>query len=86
MSEKKRRTVTTIESHEFWIVKRPVTERPDIVCHTCSEGSTMLTPEAAAEQAGVSQRTVLRWVEEGAVHFAETAEGRLFVCLAPLTI
>ena len=41
----------------------------------------MLTPEAAAEQAGVSQRTVLRWVNEGVIHFTETAEGKLLVCL-----
>jgi hypothetical protein len=42
----------------------------------------MLTPQQAAEQAGVSQRTVFRWIDEGTVHFAETAE-EMFVCLAP---
>lgn len=86
MSDKKRHTVTTIETHEFWIVRRPAPQRPAVLCAACpGDTETMLTPEAAAEQAGVSQRTVLRWVDEGVIHFAETAEGKLFVCLAPLT-
>jgi hypothetical protein len=29
MSEKKRTTVTTIETHEVWIIRRPVPELPD---------------------------------------------------------
>jgi len=45
----------------------------------------MLTPQQAAQQEGVCERTVFRWIDEGVIHFAETAEG-LFVCLAPLTI
>jgi excisionase family DNA binding protein len=81
----KRHTVTTIESHEFWIVRRPEEGSQEILCDRCSGVSEMLTPQQAAEQAGVSQRTVFRWIDEGVVHFAETAEG-MFVCLAPLTI
>jgi excisionase family DNA binding protein len=45
----------------------------------------MLTPQEAAEQTGVSQRTVFRWIDEGVIHFADTAEG-IFVCLVPLTV
>ncbi len=85
MSEKTRHTVTTIESHEYWIVRRPEPESPNVLCEACLGKSRMLTPHEAAGQAGVSQRTVFRWIDEGAVHFAETTEG-LFVCLAPLTI
>ena len=85
MSEKRRRTVTTIENHEFWIVRRPAPARIEIFCPLCPAKTGMLTPQEAAEQAGVSQRTVFRWIDEGAIHFAETPDG-LFVCLAPLTI
>jgi excisionase family DNA binding protein len=46
----------------------------------------MLAPQEAARRAGVSQRTVYRWVEDGRIHFAETTDGGLFVCLAPLLI
>jgi len=84
MSEKRRHKVTTIESHEYWVVRRPETARAKIQCQACPGAPDMLTPQEAAEQAGVSQRTVFRWIDEGSVHFADTTEG-LFVCLAPLT-
>ena len=29
MSQKKRTTVTTIETHEVWIIRRPASEVPD---------------------------------------------------------
>jgi excisionase family DNA binding protein len=86
MSEKKRHTVTTIETHETWIVRRPATESTAIVCAACPGERRMLTPKQAAEEAGVTNRTVYRWVDEGVIHFLETEEGNLFVCLAPLTI
>ena len=86
MSDKKRHTVTTIETHEFWVVKRPAQQSPEIICAACPGEARMLTPQQAATQAGVSDRTVYRWVDEGLIHFLETAEGSLFVCLAPLTI
>jgi len=85
MSEKRRHTVTTIESHEYWIVKMPDQRPREILCSACPNASVMFTPQEAAEQTGVSQRTVFRWIDEGVIHFAETAEG-MFVCLAPLTI
>ncbi|MFN2578360.1 MAG: hypothetical protein ABR607_11785 [Pyrinomonadaceae bacterium] len=85
MSRKKRHTVTTIESHEVWIIKRPAPTTAKILCEICAGGSTMLTPQRAATEAGVSERTVFRWIDDGAIHFAETADG-MFVCLAPLTV
>ena len=86
MSGKRRHTVTTIESHEVWVIKRPVPTVTDVLCKACPGVSAMLTTEEAAAEAGVSQRTVFRWIDEGAIHFAETDQGKLFVCLAPLTI
>jgi len=85
MSAKRRHTVTTIESHEYWIVRRPDEETPNVLCEACPGKLGMLTPQQAAQQEGVCERTVFRWIDEGVIHFAETAEG-LFVCLAPLTI
>jgi hypothetical protein len=40
----------------------------------------MLRPEEAAAAAGVTVRTVNRWVEAAAVHFDETADGLLLIC------
>jgi len=41
----------------------------------------MGTPEEAAMMAGVSWRTISQWVEEGRVHFTETPEGLLLICI-----
>jgi hypothetical protein len=40
----------------------------------------MLHPNEAAVAAGVSVRTVNRWVEADTVHFDETASGLLLIC------
>jgi len=45
----------------------------------------MFTPAEAALQTNVSQRVVYRWIEAGLIHFAETVNGGLFVCIASLT-
>ncbi len=84
MTKKRRHRVTTIESHEVWIIKRPASDGPKTVCEACDGASPMLTLQEAAVQAGVSQRTIFRWIDEEAVHFSETSD-TLFVCLAPLT-
>lgn len=44
----------------------------------------MLSPDEAAALTGVGARTIYRWVEAGLVHFAETAEGSLLICLNSL--
>lgn len=82
----KRRTVTTIETHEVWVVRSRLSPQ-GLVCASCmDEGRRMLTAQEAALCAGVSQRTVYRWVEDGRIHFTETPDGSVFVCLAPLII
>jgi hypothetical protein len=40
----------------------------------------MLHPNEAAVAAGVSVRTVNRWVEADTVHFDETVSGLLLIC------
>jgi hypothetical protein len=44
----------------------------------------MLTPEQAAEAAGVSTRHVFRWLEADRLHFVETASLSPLVCAASL--
>jgi excisionase family DNA binding protein len=46
----------------------------------------MFTPEEAAAMMKVSQRTIYRWVEAGRIHFRETENGNLLVCLIPLSV
>ena len=40
----------------------------------------MITPHQAAAMAGVSSRTIYRWIEEAKLHFTEELGGGLFVC------
>jgi predicted site-specific integrase-resolvase len=44
----------------------------------------MLPPETAATISGITLRTLFRWIESGHIHFVETPEGSLFVCLESL--
>jgi hypothetical protein len=85
MGTKKRTKTTeiTVERSEVVVVlraKKTVYAR----CEACGARMRMLTPEEASEAAGVSTRTIYRGAEAGKVHFTETAEGKLFVCLSSL--
>src|SRR5687767_6474792 len=85
-----KRTKTTeiiIETDEVFVVRgvavpsaRPVNRW----CAGCGADSAMLAPEAAARATGTSARQIYRLVEAGRVHFAETPDGALFVCLSSL--
>jgi excisionase family DNA binding protein len=80
-----RKTVVTIETHQILVVRRTAQMQTPL-CAACADEVGMLTPLEAAHLVGVSQRTVYHWVEDERIHFAETADGDLFVCLAPLLI
>jgi predicted site-specific integrase-resolvase len=45
----------------------------------------MISPEHAARIAGVSTRTIYAWLESGKVHFLDTPEALLLICLDSLT-
>ena len=53
-------------------------------CAACAQTVMMLTPEDAATVAGVSARTIYRWVETDRAHFDEAPNGTLRVCLNSL--
>ena len=44
----------------------------------------MVTPDEAAALCSVSTRVIYRYLEDGAMHFIETAKGELFICLRTL--
>jgi hypothetical protein len=76
----KRRTEITIETHRVIAIHG---RRGAALawCEACRASVQMVTPEAAAVLARVSPRAVYRWVEAEEVHFVETADGWLLVCL-----
>jgi excisionase family DNA binding protein len=54
-------------------------------CPRCSQQTKMITVDEAATVAGVSSRTIYRWADVDTLHFTETSEGRLLICLKSIT-
>jgi hypothetical protein len=75
---RKRRTVITIESQRFTIVRSR--RSIELWCERCGRKLPMLTPEAAAALAGVSPRAIYRCIESGELHSVETGGGALLIC------
>ena len=73
----------TVETHELLIIRRP-RRAACAWCPACAAEAELVTAEEAAAAAGLSRRTVYRWVEAGRLHFSETPEGWLRVCLKSL--
>jgi hypothetical protein len=78
-----KRTEITIEKHRVLMVRRRG-ESMQMRCAECGEQALMVMPHEAAAIAGVSVRTVNRWVEAQMIHFAEAADGQLFICVNSL--
>ena len=53
-------------------------------CTGCGEEVEMVTPEHAAEIAGVTLRTIYRWIDAGNIHFVEN-RGQVLVCFPALS-
>ena len=80
---KKRRTELIVETHQLFVVRK-AGDAVGAWCKECAAQVRMIMPEQAAGLACVSQRTIYRWVEAGKIHFIETPEGGLLVCLQSL--
>ena len=53
-------------------------------CAACGAEATMVSPQQAALVAGVTVREINRWVEAEMVHFMETNDGLLLLCVNSL--
>ena len=76
---RRKRTQITVEHDTIYVVRTP----PRVLrawCTDCRAEVDMLTLEEAAVLVGCSMRQLVRSVEAGEVHFAETASGRLLIC------
>ena len=45
----------------------------------------LLPPDLAATISGLTLRTLFRWIESGQIHFVETTEGKVLLCLLSVT-
>jgi hypothetical protein len=83
---KKRRTEKTVEIHEVYVIRQTSGSLPAL-CVECPTGDAiMVAPEQAAVIAAVPVRTIYRWVETRMIHYKETPDGSLIVCVKSLPI
>ena len=74
-----RRTEITIETHEVMVIRhRGKIPKPS--CVKCGAQAVMLTLDEATVLFHQTTRQLCRLVEDGKVHFTETARGSLLVC------
>lgn len=78
-------TEITVEMNQVFVIRKPG-GLVEALCPECAAEANMVMPEVAAIVAGLSTRTIYRWVETGMIHFVETPEGFMLVCLASLPV
>ncbi|MGH9902508.1 MAG: hypothetical protein ACRD68_11935 [Pyrinomonadaceae bacterium] len=78
----RKRTVTTIETHQIVAVRRPAGVAL-VWCPACLREAEMVPLEEAALLAGISLRDICRRVVADDIHLVEAADGGL-VCLNSL--
>jgi hypothetical protein len=81
----KRRKVTEIivETDEVFVYSSDA-PAPRL-CASCGVEVMMATPESIATLGRISKRAVYRLIEANVVHFEETPEGTLLMCLPSFT-
>jgi predicted site-specific integrase-resolvase len=79
----KRRIEIIVEKHRVVTVRA---RRVSAVgwCAQCGMKVRMVTAEDASRIAQVTPRTIYRWAEAGQLHFTESQEGLMLICLKSL--
>ena len=77
----KRKRKITVETIQNVTVSSPSGAPPAVWCHVCGDQVGMVTADHAAAMIGVKSRTIYQCVESGQIHFADTPEGLLLVCV-----
>ena len=80
----KKRTLITVETDRVVLINR-LPSSPLIWCAACAAEVRMVTVDQAAAVARTSSRMIYRMVEDNQLHFTETPDGRLFICLNSLS-
>lgn len=83
MRRKKRTEIFTETQVEIEIRGRTRKLSP-VWCAECGTAVELAPPDVAALVAEVTARAIFGWVEAGRVHFMETTDGALLVCLNSL--
>lgn len=72
----------TVERERLLVVQRQ--KSGEGWCAECSARVMMLRPGEAAAVAAVSDRTIFRQIESHRLHFTETSQGAVLICLNSL--
>ena len=75
-----KRTEITIETRRVTVIRRRQASNRGW-CEGCLADVQMITPNQAAAIAGVSSRTIYRWIEASRVHFIEDSSELILVCV-----
>lgn len=84
--KREKKTEVFVETEVEIEVKRRTRRLGPVWCAQCAAPVEMVPPDVAALVAEVSARAVFAWVEAGRIHFTETPEGALLVCLNSLPL
>ena len=74
----------TIETERTFIFRNRSGYSAPAWCDECAREVQMSSLDEAARQAGVSELAIYQFIESGALHFTETADGHVLVCLNSL--
>ena len=80
---KRKKTEVTVERDQILVIKR-LDNREPRSCSECGELARMVSVDEAASIAGSTARAIYRQVETGQIHFSETTDGLLLICLNSL--
>jgi hypothetical protein len=82
-----RRTTIVIETERLLVVRSQggtLQRSSEQWCEHCGSLVTMIGLEMAAIVSATSEREIARRVEDGGLHFAESSQGVLLICLPSL--
>src|SRR5262245_9638370 len=78
----RRKSVVTVETDEAWFIRYPAVMA---WCAECGRQVQMVSPDGAAFMTPLSMRDIDRQVEAGMIHYTETEEGFLLICVNSIT-
>ncbi|MGB7922652.1 MAG: hypothetical protein WCF57_05350 [Pyrinomonadaceae bacterium] len=79
-----KKRIITVEIDRVVLVSQRKSS-PIAWCAACAAEVRMVSADEAAAVAHASSRAIYRWIEDDTLHFIETPEGRLFICLNSIT-
>jgi hypothetical protein len=79
----RRKVQVTIETRQLLVVRK-MNGISQGWCSECAGHVPLMIPEEAAVLAGISPQMIHKWIDAGRVHFAESPQESLLICLSSL--